>query len=332
MNKKINVLICGRFDSQIFNAIKSHPKFNAMLGAEQPTARELSECEALLIRSTTQVDKRILSLAPRLKFVITSTVGYEHLDLSLLTARNIRAFFCPHASTQSAAELTMTLLLSLAKKTPLAFHNIKAGHWRRDENRGFELANKTLGIVGFGRVGKRVAKMAQAFDMNVVAHDPYLEDKEFEDRNVKRLGLDELLKISDVITLHVPATKETSNLLHRVYLENTTESTILINTSRGSVVRLQEIKWALDHKKLGGVALDVFEHEPVRTDDWFLHDKRVVATPHIGATTNEALYLSSLEAYQLLIDVTDGKQVTGELPEAQLWAQGVFLGPKEHLD
>lgn len=259
--------------------------------------------EGLLIRSTTRVDDAFLKHYPNLKVVVTSTSGTDHLDTKALKARNIIAMHTPEANATSAAELTWSLILACHRPLLEAQARMtKERGWRTPDLVGREVHGKTLGIVGLGRVGQRVARIGAAFGCNLMAYDPYKSQDTFDVVGARRVGLDELLRCCDIITLHVPLTKETRRMLHRVYLENLTEGTILINTSRGEVIPEDEILYALSKGWLGRVGLDVFEKEPLSPSSPLRSDPRVLLTPHLGASTHEALERSCFEAAQKIVD------------------------------
>lgn len=262
----------------------------------QPTREELAEVEGLLVRSRTPVDKDLLANAPKLKFVVSATSGFDHFDLAECKARGIIACYTPDANAASAAELTLALMLNLTRRLPENLKSVEKNLWRQDELRGHSLAGKTLGIVGLGRIGRRVAKAATALNMKVMAHDPYVTESEFNLVGAERAGFTEVLVAADILTFHVPLTKETYHMLNFPTLRLMARGAYLINTSRGAVIQESELALALDEGILKGAALDVFEKEPIAKESRLLGRPNVLLTPHIGAFTEEALEAASLEA------------------------------------
>ncbi len=314
------ILVCGRFHAEAFNWLKSQAdvKHSSDSG---PTPEDLAWAEGLLIRSKTAVNKDLLDQAPNLKVVVTATSGFDHIRLSDLENSAVKVMYTPDANAQSAAELTWALLLNCSRHIQEAHGQIKAGHWDRSRLQGRELAGKCHGIIGLGRIGAKVSKFAQAFSMECIAFDPYIEDEDFDRLGVERVGLDELLKRVDSFSIHVPYSKETHNMLHRVYLENLQPGTILVNTSRGQIIREEEIIHALDQGWLSRVALDVFDKEPLPRTSPLLSRKEILMSPHIGATSQEALFKSSQEAAEKALRFLEDGSSSETLPPKALWFQ-----------
>ena len=314
------ILVCGRFDSEQFYALKGEA---AGLGFEveqtdsMPDESLLKEASALLIRSTTKVNEAFLKQAPNLKLIVTGTSGFDHIDFEASKNANVKLMYTPDANAQSAAELTWGLVMSAVKKLFTAQQQVRSGAWDRQKLRGNTLAGKTYGVIGLGRIGKKVAQFAKAFDMDVVACDPYLEEEDFS--SIERVGLDELLKRVDIFSIHVPYTPETHNMLHRIYLENLNPGTILINTSRGQIIKEEEIIYALDQGWLGAVGLDVYDKEPLDRQSHLLGRPNIAMSPHIGATTIEALRDSSAMAASKCLEFIKSGSLSDELPPKALW-------------
>lgn len=283
---------------------------------------DLSDVEALIIRSRTKIDKDLLARARNLKLIVTATSGFNHIDLDLTQERNIKVAFAPEANAASAAELTISLVLACARQTIQAHHAVKSGDWNSKLQEGFQLGGHTYGVIGLGRIGTRVARMAKAFDMKVIGYDPYADENAFVD--AQRMSLEELLKMSDVISLHVPFTKETRKMINRSTLEYMHRDAILVNTSRGEVVDEQDLCEALKKGWLRAVGLDVFVKEPLPKDSNLLQQSRVVFSPHNGARTVDAFELASIEAAKQVIEFFTTGDVTHPLPPHSLW----YTSPK----
>lgn len=281
--------------------------------APTPTAQELSGAHALLIRSRTIINKNLLDQAPQLRVIISATSGYDHIDLPAADERKLVVMHTPWGNAQSAAELSWLLALACSRKLKAASQMIQQGQWRRELVTGTELYQKTLGIIGLGRVGGKVAHIALAFGLKVIAYDPWLEESDFAWHKVERASLEELLKTAHIVSLHVPQNQETHHLLDDYRLSLLNEQTILINTSRGAVVDEQALATALERKKIGAVGLDVFAQEPLPSRSPLLAFENAILTPHVGASTHEALARVSLESAQKLLDFLATGAITDSL-------------------
>jgi D-3-phosphoglycerate dehydrogenase len=272
---------------------------------ERPQLPEiLADYDALVVRSTTKVTADLLRAGKRLKVVGRAGIGVDNVDVAAATDLGVLVVNAPTANLMSATEHTFALLLALARRIPVADASTKAGGWDRKIT-GVELCGKTLGVIGFGRIGQRVAARARGFEMQVVAFDPFLDPGAARRLEVELLPLEELLARADVITLHTPLTKETKNLLSHENLGRMKKGALLINCGRGGVVDEEALLAALESGHLGGAALDVFAEEPPRDLALVRHPK-VVATPHLGAQTREAQERISTETAQMVVAALSG--------------------------
>lgn len=331
MSHRHRVLVTDRFDTHALARLMACPKLNVTTSVTpRPTPDELSEVEALIIRSRTSITDELLTHAPRLRMIVTSTSGFDHIDLFATQARGITVMFTPEANAASAAELTWALVLACARRLPEAGRAVKAGDWARERLIGAELTGKTYGIVGLGRIGSRVARFARAFGMDVLAYDPYHENEHFAHHGAARRGLEELLRQADVVSLHVPLTPETRPLLHAGRLALLAPNSILVNTSRGQAIDESALVEALRKGKLGAVGLDVFEREPLTRASPLLEFDNVILSPHLGATTSAAFSKSSLEAAEKTIAYFERNETRDLLPGNELWVTDSFArsGPK----
>jgi D-3-phosphoglycerate dehydrogenase / 2-oxoglutarate reductase len=314
------VLITDRFSIDAFALLKSDPALEVKQSqSPQPSADELKETQGLIIRSRTQIDETLLHQAPHLKVIITSTSGFDHIDFSATEKRNIHVMHTPNANAASACELTWALALACARKITDAHRAVKNGEWRREALVGAQLAGKTYGVIGLGRIGTRVARVAQAFGMKTIAFDPYKDDEHFAQLGVQRISLEELMKIADFASVHVPASEETWNMLTRNLLDSANRNLILVNTSRGSVVSEQDLVEALSLNWIKACGLDVFEREPLQRHSALMTMKNVVLSPHIGATTHEAFEEASREAAEKMRSFVTSQEVTDSLPPQDAW-------------
>jgi D-3-phosphoglycerate dehydrogenase len=277
-----------------------------LAAAERPRLRELAAgFDALVVRSTTRVTAELLSAGRRLKVVGRAGIGVDNVDVAAATELGILVVNAPTANLISATEHTFALLLALARRVAAADASIKRGEWDRKSYLGVELQGKTLGILGFGRIGQRVAERARAFEMTVAAHDPYLAPAVAGKLGVELLDLPALLARSDVVTLHTPLTAESRHLLSRERLARMKRGALLVNCARGGLVDEAALLAALESGHLAGAALDVFAQEPPASFDLARHP-RVVATPHIGAQTREAQERIATETARMVLQALDG--------------------------
>jgi D-3-phosphoglycerate dehydrogenase len=243
--------------------------------------------QALIVRSATQVTAEVLDVATDLMVVGRAGIGLDNVDVEAATRRGVMVVNAPQSNIISAAEHTMALLLAQARNVPQAHAALKAGRWERSRWEGVELADKTLGVVGLGRIGKLVADRARAFGMRLVAFDPFVSADRARQMGVELLALDQLVAESDFLTIHLPKTKETTGLIDRDLLLKAKPSLRVINVARGGIVDEQALADAIRGGAIAGAALDVFVTEPTTSSPLFELDS-VVVTPHLGASTREA--------------------------------------------
>jgi D-3-phosphoglycerate dehydrogenase len=266
--------------------------------------------DALVVRSATKVTRALLAEPGRLRVIGRAGVGVDNVDVDAATERGILVVNAPTANLTSAAEHTFALLLALARRLPAADASMKRGEWDRKSYVGIELHGKTLGVVGFGRIGQRVASRARGLEMRVIAFDPFLDPELAHRLGVEMVPLDALLATADVVTLHTPLTRETHHLIDAARLAQMKPGALLVNCGRGGVVDEPALLAALESGRLGGAALDVFETEPTASRELVAHP-RVVATPHIGAQTAEAQERIAIETATTVLAA-----LGGEMPAA----------------
>ncbi|MEY4972355.1 MAG: hypothetical protein RL399_312 [Actinomycetota bacterium] len=267
--------------------------------------------DAVLIRSATKMDAEAIAAAKGLKVIARAGVGLDNVDIPAATAAGVMVVNAPTSNIVSAAELAISLLLASARFISPAHAALRNGKWARSKYTGAELFEKTLGIVGFGRIGQLVAHRMQAFGMNVIAYDPYLQPARAAQLGVELVELDDLLKRSDFITIHLPKTKETANLIGVEALKKVKKEVRIINAARGGVLDEAALYDAITEGRVAGAGLDVFATEPCTDSPLFQLDQ-VVATPHLGASTDEAQ-----ERAGIAVAVSVRKALAGELvPDA----------------
>lgn len=247
----------------------------------------LGNAVALLVRSATKVDAEMIAAAPMLEVIGRAGVGLDNIDVEAAEARGIVVVNAPDASTISAAEHTMALLLAQARRIPEADASLRAGRWERKELSGVELYGKTLGIVGLGRIGAQVAKRAAAFGMRIIAFDPIVGADQAEALGAQLASLDDVLAEADFLTIHAPRSAETEGLIDAEALARMKPTARLVNVARGGIVDEVALAAAIANGTIAGAALDVFAVEPT-TESPLFEFPQVVVTPHLGASTHEA--------------------------------------------
>lgn len=263
-----------------------HIDFKAEMAPDE-LEQVIGEYTGLIIRGRSTVTARLLEHARRLKVIGRAGTGLDNIDVQAARKRGIAVVNALGANAVSVAEHTMALILALSRNIPRAVESVRRREWTKSRFFGTELRRKTLGLIGFGRVGTQVAVRAQAFGMRILAADPVASASRCEEMGVELVSLDELLGAADVISLHVPLMADTYHLIGRQELERMKPGALLINCARGEVLDEKALLEALQSGRLAGVALDVFEQEPPG-DNPLLDLDNVIATPHIGGATVEA--------------------------------------------
>ena len=262
--------------------------------SQEQLARDVVDADALIVRSATKVTSEIINATRNLRVIGRAGTGVDNVDLVSASEKGILVINAPGANSISVAEHAFALMLSSARSIPQADAKMKAGVWDKKMFRGSELRDKTLGIIGLGRIGREVAQRAHAFDMNVVAHDPFVTTQAADKIGIELIGLEDLGQRSDFITLHLPSTAQTKQLIDRNFLSHCKNNVRIINTARGDLIDEDALEQAILEGRIGGAALDVYKTEPPGVDS-IATTPGVVATPHIAASTNEAQKLVGLE-------------------------------------
>ncbi len=267
----------------------------------------IGEFDALLTRSETKIDCELLKNSGKLKLVGRGGVGIDNIDLDSASEKGIIVMNTPDANTISAVEHTMALLLSLCRTIPNANDSLKQGEWKRKQFTGFELYKKTVGIIGLGRIGSRIAKRCKAFEMEVLAFDPYIpEERAWKCGATLVDDLEELLEKCDVLTIHAPMNAETKDLIGEKEISKMKKNAVIINCARGGIVNEKALLKALDKGELYGAGLDVFEDEPPKESKLVKHPKTLV-TPHLGANTFESQKKVSIQLAEQVADALKEK-------------------------
>jgi D-3-phosphoglycerate dehydrogenase len=249
--------------------------------------KSIVDADAILVRSATKLDSEALSHAKKLRIIARAGVGLDNVDVAAATTQGIMVVNAPTSNITSAAELAVSLLLASARNIVPANIALKKGEWKRSKFTGIELSEKTIGIVGFGRIGVLVAQRLAGFGVHLIAYDPFVQPAKAATHNVKMVSLDELLEQSDFITVHLPKTPETAGLIGEEALKKVKPTVRIINASRGGIVNEQALFTALKEGRVAGAGIDVYDSEPCTDSPLFTLDQ-VVSTPHLGASTDEA--------------------------------------------
>uniref|UniRef100_A0A6G1SH91 D-3-phosphoglycerate dehydrogenase n=1 Tax=Aceria tosichella TaxID=561515 RepID=A0A6G1SH91_9ACAR len=266
--------------------------------------------DAILVRSRTQVTRQIIEAGKDLKLIARAGVGVDNVDIEAATERGVLVINAPNGNTVSACELTCAHILSISRNMFQAMRTLKDGVWNRKDFVGFEVAGKTLGIIGLGRIGREVGKRMIAFEMNVIGYDPVTPASAVEPLGIEFVSLDEIWKRSDYISVHVPLLPETKHLINRSTLAKCKQGVMVVNCARGGIVDEEALLEALVSKKVYAAALDVFEEEPPMNEELLRHT-HVNPTPHLGASTHDGQRRVGEEIVDEIIKLTKGEKIPG---------------------
>lgn len=278
-----------------------------VLGQPAQLAEAIRDADALLVRSETRVTSELLQKAEKLKVIGRAGAGVDAIDVPAATARGIVVVNAPGGNAVAAAEHTLALMFALARRLAPADAAMKRGEWARSKYVGTELTGKTLGLIGLGRVGSEVARRAQGLDMRVLVFDPYVPDEHIRHLGLEPVELDALLPSVDFVSLHVPLTEATRGILDKRRIGTLRPGSFVINCARGGLVDNAALLAALDQGRLAGAGVDVFEHEPVDPNDPLARHPKVVATPHLGASTVEAQANVAVQVAHEILAVLEGR-------------------------
>jgi D-3-phosphoglycerate dehydrogenase len=284
----MKILVADPIAEEGIQSLRSYAQVDVKTRLELEQLKAIiGDYDALIVRSQTKVGAEVIELGKKLKVIGRAGVGIDNIDVDAATKNGIVVVNAPTGNIIAAAEHTMALMLALARNVPQADSQLKSGKWRREELVGTGIRNKTLGIIGLGNVGSEVAKRAQAFEMRIIAHDPFVSKDYARNLKVELVPLDQLLTEADFITLHVPLTAATKKLIGSKELAKLKPAARIINCARGGVIDEEALLKALRARKIAGAACDVFDKEPVTDSPLFKEDK-IIVTPHLGASTIEA--------------------------------------------
>jgi D-3-phosphoglycerate dehydrogenase len=303
----VRILVAESVAREGIELLAAHHEVDERIGCsrEELTAL-LPDYDALVVRSQVQVDAELIAAATRLVVIGRAGVGVDNVDLDAATRAGITVVNAPTGNTIAAAEHTLALLYGVARKTAAADASVRRGEWTRARFTGRELRGRTLGIVGLGKIGQAIAVRARAMEMVVVGSDPFVTAEQAANHGVELVDFETLLARADVVTVHVPLTRQTRALIGRDAIAKLKPGSIVLNVARGGVVDEAAVAEALASGHLGGAGIDVFEHEPP-TESPLLDAPNTLLTPHLGASTEEAQVLVAEEVAQQVLDVLDGR-------------------------
>lgn len=310
MEKRI--LIADKIAAEGVDYLKNRPGFKVDVAHgldEAGLCAKIPGYDAVLVRSAVKITARVIAAADKLQVIGRAGIGVDNIDVDKSTEKGIVVMNTPDANATTTAELTFAHILSLSRSLPKADRSVRSGKWERSKFMGAELANKTLGIVGYGNIGRIVASRAKAFKMKVVAFDPFVTKDVFDKEGVTPMTVDELVKAADYITLHCPVNDKTRGIISAERIKMMKPTTRIINVARGGLIDEQALYEALKNGKLAGAALDVFDNEPPGASPLFELDN-IVFTPHLGASTDEAQTAAGYElARQIAIYLESGEAI-----------------------
>jgi len=275
--------------------------------SEEDLILACGDCDAMIVRSGVKINKQVIDAATNLKLVVRAGVGFDNIDAEYAATKDVVVENTPFGNTNAAAEHTLTLMMLLAKHIIHSHTELKSGVWDRKKYKGTELKGKTLGIVGLGNVGKKVAKVAIALEMDVISFDPFVDEAGMKEFGIRKVELEELIKTSDYITVHVPLNDKTKNLISDEQFAMMKDGVRILNVARGGVVSEEALEKALESGKVGAAALDVYSAEPPVCKSLIASEK-VICTPHLGASTKEAQVNVAIDAAnQIVKALKEGK-------------------------
>jgi D-3-phosphoglycerate dehydrogenase len=298
----MNILVAEPLAAAGVELLNAQPGWNIIVSNPKEYAQHLADADALFVRSAVKVNADVFAKAPKLRVIGRAGVGVDNVDLPAATAAGVLVMNTPGGNAVAVAEHTLGLMLGMARSIPQASASTKSGKWEKKKFMGTELRGKTLGILGLGAIGQEVAKRARAFEMKIIASDPYANPKVAADLGVSLVSLQQVYAQSDYITLHMAITKETNGLLNEAAFAKMKDGVRIVNCARGELIDGAALARAIQSGKVAGAAIDVFETEPPAADDPLLGLETVLATPHIGGSTPEAQEIVGVRIVEQVVD------------------------------
>jgi D-3-phosphoglycerate dehydrogenase / 2-oxoglutarate reductase len=323
------VLVAEKVGASGIDLLREHFDVDTAFDQDEfDLAGRIADYDGILIRSATKMDAGLIAAGTKLRVIGRAGVGVDNVDVAAATKRGIVVANAPQSNVVTAAEHTMGMLLALARNIPQAHMALVGGDWARSKYSGIELMDKTLGILGFGRIGQLVAERARGFGMRVIAYDPFVSAERYRELGVEKAeSSDDVYREADFLTLHLPKTPETEGWLDAEALAKCKDGVRVINVARGPLIVDEDLQAAIESGKVGGAALDVFRGEPV-TDHPLFGNPKVVVTPHLGASTAEANDRAGFQAAEQIVAALNGGSVTSAVNAPAVKAEDMeVLGP-----
>ena len=306
------------------NNITADKKFNL---SEDQIVSIISNYDGVVIRSSTKITKKIIEKSKRLKVIARAGVGVDNVDVKSATSNGIVVMNSPQSTSRTTAEHAISLIFSLARKIPFAHFSTINKKWQKEIFKGIELKSKTVGLIGCGNIGSEVAKIAISLQMNVMVYDPYLSSDRIESLDAEKASLDEVLTLSDFVSLHLPLMNNTKNLIDIKKIKLMKKSSYLINAARGGLINENDLYKALQKKIIAGAALDVFENEPLVNSPLHSLDN-IILTPHLGASTVEAQTAASIQVSNQISEFLKNGSITNSVNMSSITGnEKKLLGP-----
>src|ERR1041385_5842241 len=301
----MKILVCDPVSPKGIALLQQRPEFRSVVLPKRLSEAELlpvvADAVALVVRSETKVTRKVIEVAPKLRVVGRAGVGVDNVDVEAATQRGVVVMNTPGGNTVTTAELSFAMILALARKLPQAHATMVEGKWDRKQFQGVELAGKTLGVLGMGRIGGEVARRALAFGMRVVGYDPFLTEARAKSLGIELAAeLDTVYREADFITVHMPVTEQTPGLLNAAAFAKMKPGVRIVNCARGEIIVESDLIAALDSGKVAAAALDVFITEPLPADHPFRKHPGITLTPHLGASTAEAQEKCGIEVAEVV--------------------------------
>lgn len=298
----MKILVAEPLAAAGIDLLKAQPGWEVIVSNPKEYAQHLPTTEALIVRSAVKVNSEVLSKAPKLKVIGRAGVGVDNVDLPAATAAGVLVMNTPGGNAVSVAEHTIALMLGLARSIPQASASTKSGKWEKKKFLGSELRGKTLGVIGLGSIGRELVKRAVPFEMKILAHDPYVSSLTAADLHVELVDLNTIFQQSDYISLHMALTPETNKLISKDALSKMKPGVRIINCARGELIDSAALSEAMASGKVAGAGLDVFEKEPPAADESILQQDNLIATPHIGGSTEEAQEIVGVRIVEQIVE------------------------------
>lgn len=301
------ILVSDPISEDGLSSIIEHPDFEVDIKtnlSEDELINEIKNYQGLIVRSQTQVTDKIINASSDLKVIARAGVGVDNIDINAATLKGILVINAPDGNTISATEHSVAMILSMARNIPQAHASLQSGQWERKAFRGTELYQKTLGVIGTGRIGLGVIKRLQSFGMSVLAYDPFLTEEKAEKLNIKLASVEEIAEQADFLTVHTPLTSKTKGMINASFFEKAKPTLQVINVARGGIINEDDLIDALNQGKIAKAAIDVFESEPPTSSPLINHEK-VIVTPHLGASTIEAQEKVAISVAEEIVDIFD---------------------------